>query len=289
MQRQTSHMSGILESDPLFNKSNPLYDNTLADSFLYSSSTSVQSSQSSLLNGPPVPPRNYMQSEYLSPTQQTPPPLPSRSILPSEQRPFFNSIDSNLVNRPGSTHSSSLSSPHHGYSGYWNRSLNDLPKDSYPWECSTPTNLKSHRISGQLNTNAPPFMGASQTNYVFTKETEKKNEIIETGIEKKKGSGEDVDINKLLSGEETSSAVMIRNIPNRFSKEELCEILDPYVEGKYTILNMPLDSKTHRNLGYSFIQFQSIEDLIVAYRGVSDNCIDLIFSCKGKSGQILSL
>ena len=50
MQRQTSHMSGILESDPLFNKSNPLYDNTLADSFLYSSSTSVQSSQSSLLN-----------------------------------------------------------------------------------------------------------------------------------------------------------------------------------------------------------------------------------------------
>ena len=114
-------------------------------------------------------------------------------------------------------------------------------------------------------------MGASQNNYVFTKETEKKNEIIETGIEKKKGSGEDVDINKLLSGEETRSAVMIRNIPNRFSKEELCEILDPYVEGKYTILNMPLDSKTHRNLGYSFIQFQSIEDLITAYHGVSDN------------------
>ena len=122
MQRQTSHMSGILESDNLFNKSSPLYDNTLADSFLYSSPTSVPSSQSSLLNGPPLPPRNYMQSDYLSPTQQTPPPLPSRSILPTERRPFFNSIDSNLVNLHTSTHSStSLSSPHHGYSGYWNR------------------------------------------------------------------------------------------------------------------------------------------------------------------------
>ena len=31
---------------------------------------------------------------------------------------------------------------------------------------------------------------------------------------------------------------------------------------------MPLDSKTHRNLGYSFIQFNSINDLITAYENV---------------------
>ena len=52
------------------------------------------------------------------------------------------------------------------------------------------------------------------------------------GGEKKKGSGEDVDIAKLRSGEETRSAVMIRNIPNRFSPEELSEILDNYVKGR---------------------------------------------------------
>ena len=40
-----------------------------------------------------------------------------------------------------------------------------------------------------------------------------------------------MDIAKLRSGEETRSAVMIRNIPNRFSPEELGEILDPYVKG----------------------------------------------------------
>ena len=31
---------------------------------------------------------------------------------------------------------------------------------------------------------------------------------------------------------------------------------------------MPLDSKTHRNLGYSFIQFNTIEDLIYGYECV---------------------
>ena len=81
--------------------------------------------------------------------------------------------------------------------------------------------------------------------------------------------GEDVDIAKLRSGEETRSAVMIRNIPNRFSKDELCEILDGFVAGKYSIMNMPLDSKTHRNLGYCFIQFNTVEDLFVAYDCVS--------------------
>lgn len=29
---------------------------------------------------------------------------------------------------------------------------------------------------------------------------------------------------------------------------------------------MPLDPKTHRNLGYSFIQFHSVNDLITAYK-----------------------
>ena len=71
---------------------------------------------------------------------------------------------------------------------------------------------------------------------------------------------------------------MIRNIPNRFSPDELSEILDLFVKGrrggerrrvgKYSIINMPLDSKTHRNLGYSFIQFNSINDLITAYENV---------------------
>ena len=77
--------------------------------------------------------------------------------------------------------------------------------------------------SSLLATSATPFT-ATGGNTTETKEPSRG--------EKKKGAGEDVDLAKLRSGEETRSAVMIRNIPNRFSPEELSEILDMFVKGR---------------------------------------------------------
>lgn len=286
VQRSNSQVTGFFENDGFLTKSPSVYDSH-ADSFLYSSSNGPSTNQSSLLNAPPLPPRNYIQNDFGS--QRTPPPLPARSLFPSDQRPCFNSIDTGYMNPlPSSAHSSaSLSSPNHGFS-YWNRSFADLPVDSYQRDTVSSVSGKPRHISSQLTATAPPFVATSQNSFKFGKEEDKRVESMEPKLEKKKGNGEDVDINKLLSGEETRSAVMIRNIPNRFSKEELCEILDPLVKGKYTILNMPLDSKTHRNLGYSFIQFHSIEDLIVAYQGVGIESLFLIISYKGKSGLNLN-
>lgn len=279
LHRHGSQVSSLREKDSFLTQPSAAYDNSHPDSFLYSSQNAPLPSQSSLLNPPPLPPRNYLQSEYSSGPQRTPPPLPARSILPSESRPYFNSVDTSLFPTTASARSSaSLSSPNHGYSSYRNRSFAEIAKEPHQWEMST---SKSKHVSGQLTANAPPFMVSHQNSYKFGKDEGDGTEI---QTEKKKGSGEDVDINKLLSGEETRSAVMIRNIPNRFSKEELCEILDPFVEGKYTILNMPLDSKTHRNLGYSFIQFHSVDDLIVAYKAVLFIFI-YYFSCKEKVGR----
>lgn len=265
LHRHGSQVSSFSEKETFLSQSSAGYDNSHSDSFLYSSQNASLPSQSSLLNPPPLPPRNYLQGDFPSGSQRTPPPLPARSILPSESRPYFNSVDTSLLPAAGSARSSaSLSSPKHGYSSYWNRSFAEMTKEPHQWEMNNSAPKAKH-VSGQLTANAPPFMVSHQNSYKYGKE---EGDPAETQTEKKKGSGEDVDINKLLSGEETRSAVMIRNIPNRFSKEELCEILDPFVEGRYTILNMPLDSKTHRNLGYSFIQFHSIDDLIVAYKGV---------------------
>ncbi|CBK22042.2 uncharacterized protein [Blastocystis hominis] len=33
----------------------------------------------------------------------------------------------------------------------------------------------------------------------------------------------------------------------------------------YNIVSLPLDSDTHRNLGYCFVKFRSVDDLIRAY------------------------
>ncbi|KAM7453739.1 hypothetical protein BLSTO_05510 [Blastocystis sp. subtype 1] len=79
---------------------------------------------------------------------------------------------------------------------------------------------------------------------------------------------EEVDLAKLERGEDKRSVVMIRNLPNRCTVEGFLRVMDMIVPGRYKILNMPIDSRTHRNLGYSFIQFNSVEDLITAYKSL---------------------
>ncbi|KAK8801154.1 hypothetical protein WA158_001924 [Blastocystis sp. Blastoise] len=74
-----------------------------------------------------------------------------------------------------------------------------------------------------------------------------------------------LNLNKLKHGIETRTAVMLRNIPNRYSECDLSSVLDSICQGKYTITHMPHDVKSKRNLGYAFIKFNTIDDLINAY------------------------
>ena len=237
------------------------------DSFLFDSSAQSPSYSR------PVPPLPHLakQDHAISPLAKkaSPPPLPPRSYLSSGNREAYSAADFYGSAMPymnsNRSSASSLSSPHFAdrrasLPGLWTHQM-PLSAAEEEWEGS----------SSLLAASAAPFMATGGGNSAAeTKETSRG--------EKKKGAGEDVDLAKLRSGEETRSAVMIRNIPNRFSPDELSEILDLFVKGrrgeakrcvgKYSIINMPLDSKTHRNLGYSFIQFNSINDLITAYENV---------------------
>lgn len=82
------------------------------------------------------------------------------------------------------------------------------------------------------------------------------------------GEGEDVNLNKLRSGEDTRTCVMLRNLPNRYHMENLHNMLYEAVGDHYSIVSLPLDSDTHRNLGYCFVKFKSVDDLIRAYEHV---------------------
>ena len=92
-----------------------------------------------------------------------------------------------------------------------------------------------------------------------------------SGHGKKKGGnseGEDVNVDKLRSGEDTRTCVMLRNLPNRYHMENLHNMLYEAVGDHYNIVSLPLDSDTHRNLGYCFVKFKSVDDLIRAYEHV---------------------
>ena len=91
------------------------------------------------------------------------------------------------------------------------------------------------------------------------------------GHAKKRGNseGEDVNVDKLRSGEDSRTCVMLRNLPNRYHMENLHNMLYEAVGDHYNIVSLPLDSDTHRNLGYCFVKFRSVDDLIRAYEHVA--------------------
>ena len=66
-----------------------------------------------------------------------------------------------------------------------------------------------------------------------------------------------IDMKKVLSFADTRTTLMIKNIPNKFTREKLLEIMDKEFKGTYDLFILPKDGNKNRNFGYSFINFIS--------------------------------
>lgn len=81
---------------------------------------------------------------------------------------------------------------------------------------------------------------------------------------------DEVDLVKMESGEETRTCIMLRNLPNRYRREQIASVLYQAVGNNFNIMSMPCDPQTDRNLGYCFVQFASPADVVKAYRTVAE-------------------
>ena len=65
----------------------------------------------------------------------------------------------------------------------------------------------------------------------------------------------DIDIIKIIKQEDKRTTLMIKNIPNKFTKDHFLSIFNKNFEGKFNLFLLPTDIKEKKNYGYAFINF----------------------------------
>ena len=85
------------------------------------------------------------------------------------------------------------------------------------------------------------------------------NSLTDSSSKKVEETGADMNliIDKVISCEDTRTTIMIKNIPNKFNRELLLEIIDQHFKGTYDMFVLPTDVNKYKNFGYSFINFTS--------------------------------
>ncbi|XP_010499455.1 PREDICTED: protein MEI2-like 5 [Camelina sativa] len=74
-----------------------------------------------------------------------------------------------------------------------------------------------------------------------------------------------LDLDKILKGEDSRTTLMIKNIPNKYTSKMLLAAIDEKNQGTYNFLYLPIDFKNKCNVGYAFINMLSPELIIPFY------------------------
>lgn len=75
-----------------------------------------------------------------------------------------------------------------------------------------------------------------------------------------------LDLDKIIKGEDTRTTLMIKNIPNKYTSKMLLAAIDENHKGTYDFLYLPIDFKNKCNVGYAFINMVSASHIISFYQ-----------------------
>ncbi|KAJ0475845.1 putative RNA recognition motif domain, mei2/Mei2-like RNA recognition [Helianthus annuus] len=74
-----------------------------------------------------------------------------------------------------------------------------------------------------------------------------------------------LDLQKIISGEDSRTTLMIKNIPNKYTSKMLLAAIDENHKGTYDFVYLPIDFKNKCNVGYAFINMVSPSHIISFY------------------------
>ncbi|XP_031380735.1 protein MEI2-like 2 isoform X2 [Punica granatum] len=75
-----------------------------------------------------------------------------------------------------------------------------------------------------------------------------------------------LDLDKIMNGEDTRTTLMIKNIPNKYTSKMLLAAIDENHRGTYDFLYLPIDFKNKCNVGYAFINMVSPSHIVSFYK-----------------------
>lgn len=87
-------------------------------------------------------------------------------------------------------------------------------------------------------------------------------------IFRKKNNKYLISLEKIEKGEDKRTSVIIKNIPNSFSKIYIQEMLNGI--GNINYLYLPLDKNTNKNFGFAFINFVNYKSIVNLYKRIKE-------------------
>ncbi|KAI5080544.1 hypothetical protein GOP47_0003727 [Adiantum capillus-veneris] len=76
----------------------------------------------------------------------------------------------------------------------------------------------------------------------------------------------ELDIQRILRGEDARTTLMIKNIPNKYTSKMLLAAIDEHHKGTYDFIYLPIDFKNKCNVGYAFINMTEPSRIIAFYQ-----------------------
>ncbi|KAJ8752623.1 hypothetical protein K2173_005512 [Erythroxylum novogranatense] len=76
----------------------------------------------------------------------------------------------------------------------------------------------------------------------------------------------ELDVDRIIRGEDSRTTLMIKNIPNKYTSKMLLAAIDEHCRGTYDFLYLPIDFKNKCNVGYAFVNMIDPQQIIPFYK-----------------------
>ncbi|KAL6201271.1 hypothetical protein ACLB2K_024985 [Fragaria x ananassa] len=110
-----------------------------------------------------------------------------------------------------------------------------------------------------------PYMGLPPTSIHGFTERGRSRRVENNGNQIDSRKQFQLDLDKIISGEDSRTTLMIKNIPNKYTSKMLLAVIDENHKGTYDFLYLPIDFKNKCNVGYAFINMLSPSHIIPFY------------------------